>query len=459
MAAMAWGIALAVSCEAPRAEPASVSLRPCPVVLVGVDGLEWSVLAPLLSAGRLPVMASLTENGTFGYLESMEPTHSPLIWTSIATGKRPDKHGIYGFTYDIVGDGRRETHPYTSGHRRTMAFWNILSAYGDRVDLFGWWNTYPAEPITGVLVSQTNTTGTEDDPTSILKGAMVHGVEGQVHPPEMQQRVMTTLAEVEASMDEIATAIFGDRVHPASPLAGLLWEQSRWAVRADNTYLRAAQDVLRAGEPLGVLGIYFGGPDVVGHRFWRYAHPEAYRYPPSQEQVENFGQVIDDYYVWVDRAIGELLELAPKDVGVMIVSDHGMEPIHVGHNFHPDDAPVDRNSGGHEGAPPGVLIVSGGCFRAQPPGGPEIRDLDLSHLPTLGSVLDITPTLLSLKGIPLAADMDGVPLGGLLEQAVDGRMVPTHDTPEWLEARTARMREGAHRGERLEQLRSLGYIE
>ena len=77
----------------------------------------------------------------------------------------------------------------------------------------------------------------------------------------------------------------------------------------------------------------------------------------------------------------------------------------------------------------------------------------------MGSVLDITPTLLALKGLPRAADMDGAPLAELIETAVAGTVVPTHDTPEWLATRRARMREAIHESERLEQLRSLGYIE
>jgi arylsulfatase A-like enzyme len=74
-------------------------------------------------------------------------------------------------------------------------------------------------------------------------------------------------------------------------------------------------------------------------------------------------------------------------------------------------------------------------------------------------VLDITPTLLALKGIPRAADMDGAPLAELIQAAVAEEVVPTHDTPEWLATRRARMRDAMHQSERLEQLRSLGYIQ
>ena len=65
--------------------PRTVSQPPSPMILFAVDGLDWQVMAPLLADGRLPVMAGLMSRGTFGYLESMTPTYSAVIWTSIAT--------------------------------------------------------------------------------------------------------------------------------------------------------------------------------------------------------------------------------------------------------------------------------------------------------------------------------------------------------------------------------------
>ncbi len=71
-----------------------------PMILFAVDGLEWNVMNPLLEQGRLPVMAGLMERGTYGYLATMKPTYSPVIWTSIATGKFPPDHGIAGYVYN-----------------------------------------------------------------------------------------------------------------------------------------------------------------------------------------------------------------------------------------------------------------------------------------------------------------------------------------------------------------------
>ena len=79
-----------------------------------------------------------------------------------------------------------------------------------------------------------------------------------------------------------------------------------------------------------------------------------------------------------------------------------------------------------------------------------------------GGVLDILPTILALKGIPLGRDFDGRPLLKVLDDDwVAGTRidyVETHDSDEWASTRDERIRRAVGESERLDQLRSLGYI-
>ena len=68
------------------------------VLLVGWDAADWKVMTPLMEQGRMPNLAGLIERGVMGNLATLQPVLSPMLWTSIATGKRPFKHGILGFT-------------------------------------------------------------------------------------------------------------------------------------------------------------------------------------------------------------------------------------------------------------------------------------------------------------------------------------------------------------------------
>jgi hypothetical protein len=72
------------------------------------------------------------------------------------------------------------------------------------------------------------------------------------------------------------------------------------------------------------------------------------------------------------------------------------------------------------------------------------------------------PTLLALQGIPLGKDFEGSVMRNVIDpeflSRAPVRYVKTHDDKKWDEARADRMREAQDRAERLEQLRSLGYI-
>ncbi|MDA0811419.1 MAG: hypothetical protein O3C21_03360 [Verrucomicrobia bacterium] len=75
-----------------------------------------------------------------------------MLWTSIATGKRPYKHGVHGFSEpDPVTGGIR---PVTNLFRKTKAVWNILNENALDTITVGWWPSNPAEPLSrGVMVS------------------------------------------------------------------------------------------------------------------------------------------------------------------------------------------------------------------------------------------------------------------------------------------------------------------
>lgn len=448
---------LTVTCS--REPSRDASCAPCaPIILYAVDGLEWSVMQPLIEQGRMPVMADLMRRGTYGYLETIEPTFSPVIWTTMATGKLPDAHGIKGFVYR-VGPGDEGQRFYTSGHRATKAFWNILSDYNRNVDVLGWWMTYPAEPIHGVMVAQTNTTAVlHDSENALLKGTVLRGVEDQVYPPERQDEVMDILDHVDASFDSMLTVMFGAVPKPETELTKVLWEQSQWAFRADAVYLATAEKLLASGQHVDMLAVYVGGTDVAAHRFWQYTYPQEFAHPPDAGEIATFGRILPDYYAYVDHALGELIAAAPENATVIVVSDHGHHAVNIEHEFRVTDEAEMRLSGNHMDAPPGVFIAAGGNI-AHGAGG-ALAPPDRGH--PVGHAFDMLPTLLALQGVPLGEDFVGKPMTAVIDpeflKQVPLRSVRSHDDKAWDEARRTRIKEAADRAERLEQLRSLGYI-
>ena len=100
------------------------------VLLIGWDAADWKVIQPLLQAGQMPNLARLMAGGVHGNMATIYPVLSPMLWTSIATGKRAYKHGIHGFSEPLPdGSGIR---PITLLSRKTKAVWNILNQTGHR---------------------------------------------------------------------------------------------------------------------------------------------------------------------------------------------------------------------------------------------------------------------------------------------------------------------------------------
>ena len=95
------------------------------ILVLGWDAADWKLIKPLLNQGHMPALQSLMDQGVWGNIATLYPILSPMLWTSIATGKRPHKHGIYGFT-EPMPDGKG-IRPSSSTTRQCKAIWNILS--------------------------------------------------------------------------------------------------------------------------------------------------------------------------------------------------------------------------------------------------------------------------------------------------------------------------------------------
>ena len=66
-------------------------------VIFGVDGLTFRVLHPLIERGDLPNFRKLSQEGCEAVLESKYPPLTPPAWTSLSTGLKPARHGVYDF--------------------------------------------------------------------------------------------------------------------------------------------------------------------------------------------------------------------------------------------------------------------------------------------------------------------------------------------------------------------------
>jgi len=439
---------LALACgSCPAGRPAAR------VLFVGADGLEWRVLQPLLAQGKCPNLRALMERGAFGRLATMVPTLSPILWTTIATGKRPEQHGIRGFT-------DADLKQYTSSQRRVRALWNIAGRSELESDVCGWWITWPVEELRGRMVSGSSSSALAD---ANWKPALIPGAPRQIWPLELEPEVMRIAGEAGALPEVQRLArekVFGSFAEgELGEVEKLLMQQTLWSVQSDATYAAIAERLLRE-QPAALEMVYFGGTDVVSHRFWRYYEPQAFHWPDDPalaarmakpQAWERLALAIPNYYEWFDEMLGRLVAAAGKDTTVIVCSDHGF-------HAHSTDKPNPLFVTGHHlDGPPGVFIAAGpGIARF----GDVAHFVQQNELEECGAILDLAPTVLALLGIPRAADMPGRALAALLTEPARASAtlapVATHDTG-FRAAREEDVPEEMRRNY-IERYKQLGYI-
>ena len=161
------------------------------VTLIGVDGAAWRVIDPMLADGELPNLGGLIARGVRARLRSEAPLFSPPVWTTIATGVPREVHGILNFN---AGAERGRDRLVASIDRRTPALWNLASDAGLRSAVLGWWATFPAEPIDGVVVSERALATREEDLRGMFETPLQQPVRARLtHPPELLEVVVAAL--------------------------------------------------------------------------------------------------------------------------------------------------------------------------------------------------------------------------------------------------------------------------
>ena len=393
-----------------------------------------------MDAGKMPNTRRLIENGAMAQLATLHPPLSPMLWTSIATGKRPFKHGIHGFSEPLPnGMGVR---PITNLSRKCKAVWNILNQNGKRSVVIGWWPSHPAEPLRGVTVSDHyhRASGPIRDKTGPLHEIWPL-LPGTVHPPELAQ----TLAELRFHPDELTPAM----VEPFIPKGAEIDQNKDKRLASLMKILcecvsvhSAAATWLIENQPWDFFAVYFDAIDHFCHGFMKY-------HPPRQQWIgerdfELYGNVVNQAYQLHDQMLGTLLEKAGPESTVILMSDHGFHPDHL----RPWAIPEIPAGPAIEHSDFGILVVS----------GPGIKKDELLYG---ANVLDIAPTLLALYGLPVGADMDGKVLRGAFEEGCDPAFIPS-----WEEVPGDDGRHPPHlqldpiaAKEAMEQMIALGYIE
>ncbi|MBV9495587.1 MAG: alkaline phosphatase family protein [Acidobacteria bacterium] len=338
------------------------------VVIFALDGADWDLLSELSNDERIPNLKALSRSGTTASMQTIQPTVSPMLWTTVATGLAPDRHGVIDFVEPV-----RNT-PADAYTRRGPAIWDIAESFGRHSAVVNWWTDWPpSSPGVTVFDAPVESQIGAAYPDAVAKRAQQLAV--PVDTIGFQQ-VRRFLNISEAEYDRAVSS--GNAADPINIFRNVL--AKTW------TDHRVALNVFQQQQPL-VTMVHFDGTDVVNHLFGPYHPPQ--RDDVNDDNYRKYWPGVANYYSEVDRLIGEWMSVLPADTTVMILSAHGFK----WGKTRPRAIPNGRAAlSDHRN--PGMFIAYGN----------HVAPSRLGHQI---SIYDIAPTVLSILGLPKSAEMPG----------------------------------------------------
>jgi predicted AlkP superfamily phosphohydrolase/phosphomutase len=379
----------------------SQSAKPKPkVVVIGVNGMEWDVLRPLLLQGKLPNLAHVIDNGTYGKLRTVSAPNCPRVYSTIFTSTRPDEHGVTGF---IVGGITANTNML-----KEEPIWSILSKNGVTVGMANVPATFPVMPVNGYMISGMLTRGKNCE-DGVLCAPKLSEVEGgdPVYPAAMKAELLKNVGDYYIDCERMPSA---EELKDHETQVIDTWLKKVDVIREQQTKLF---DYLMTSHPTEFTWFVQSCEDRTGHWLYPIA-PYNAGYNPKINGVEP--DAFPNQYVGFDKVLGSILKHIDKDTYLFIISDHGIKPLREfeqkdphAHMDHEKTTPVIAKHDFEDGDDvPGSFVAM----------GPGIKK-DQRLMGFEASVYDITPTILHLYGIEQPKQMHGHVLTQIFETSTD----------------------------------------
>ena len=253
-------------------------------LVIGIDSASPFLIEKWID--KLPNIRSVFEAGAHGVLKSIVPPESVPAWQCFATGKNPAKIGIFGFTY--IGRDRHLKFGRTTPD--IGCFWDIASEKGMKVGVFNVPGTYPPYAVNGFMVS----------------GFPVPTRKVWSYPVDLMGRIDSAVGgyEIDVPLTKPTEMKGGEKAY--LPVVRRLHDKS----------LQTAKLLIEWYNP-DLFVMTLQGIDLVHHDFWKYMdNPDS-----------PYSNVLRDWYINMDDAVGELRKHVGEDTNVLLLSDHGSAPV------------------------------------------------------------------------------------------------------------------------------------
>ncbi len=330
------------------------------ITIIGMEGLSFDFIIPLISEEKLPNFSWLMEAGSWGKLENFTPTELVILNKSFNTGKLPYKHGQVSSEKCLVVPLNREVHAIP----RFILFKQL-----ERIGLIkslAYEAPKKTKDIWEIL---------ENNKTPYLKKDENYRIQDTGPLSPNTKSLLTRFFEgIDFESDEILMT-------------------AKSAFVSDVQFLESAEKETKKTNP-DIVYILLRGINLVEKYFYKYSFPDLFE-EVNQEEISKYGSIIERYYQFYDEVIGKYLA-AKKDNELLVVfSHHGIDYLPIWKRMVELALGNPKISAYHENAPKGVVFFYGKSISP----GKNIEDM---------KIIDMAPTFLHYLGLPLGKDMDGI---------------------------------------------------
>jgi predicted AlkP superfamily phosphohydrolase/phosphomutase len=263
------------------------------VLVIGLDCAEPSLVFDRY-INVLPNLKRLISTGVYARMRSSDPPITVPAWAVMMTGKDPGQLGFYGFRNRNSFD-YDDIHIVDSSSLKEPCVWDILGKHGYQSIVMGVPPSYPPKPIQGHLISCFLTP----------------------EKPETYTYPASLAREIEEHVGEYQFDVKNFRTSGRETLLEQIYQMTE-------TRFNTARYLMK-NKPWDFMIMVEMGVDRIHHAFWQYMDDRHVLYQESPYQ-----NAILDYYRFVDQKIGEILDAAPAETRIFVVSDHGAKRMDGG---------------------------------------------------------------------------------------------------------------------------------
>jgi len=260
------------------------------VIVIGLDCATPKTLFEDFK-DECPNIRNLMNKGVYGKLRSSDPPITVPAWMVMATGKKAGTLGIYGFRH-------RKEKSYTdfwvanSQNIKEPKIWDILGKKGFKSIILGVPPTFPPQPINGNLISGFIT------PDSLSNFT---------YPPELKEEISNVVENY--TFDVLFRTSYKEQL-----LIDLY--------KMTKMHFKVLKYLIKNKE-WDFCQFVIIGLDRFHHAFWKYYDKSHHKFEPGNI----FETAMKNFYKFLDKEIGEVLNLLSADTIVFVVSDHGAKAM------------------------------------------------------------------------------------------------------------------------------------